>query len=99
MIKNKYCITNLWCSGILNKEKGFILSPKQICDLLNQQNQRWEMLKKLLLEDMEHNSREYDESLCLAFQHYSATENWVLDRMEELEKENLNEKKNTNSPI
>jgi hypothetical protein len=50
--------------------------------------ERWEKLKALLEEDMEHNSKEYDESLCSAFQHYSATENWVLDRMQELEKEN-----------
>lgn len=48
---------------------------------------RWQKLKKLLEEDMEHNSKEYDESFITAFQHYSATENWVLDKMEELEKE------------
>lgn len=48
---------------------------------------RWKKLKKLLEKDMEHNQKEYDESFITAFQHYSATENWVLDRMEELAKE------------
>lgn len=56
---------------------------------LNKENQtlkgNWAKLKELLEEDMEHNSKEYNESFVSAFQHYSATENWVLDRMQELE--------------
>lgn len=46
---------------------------------------RWNKLKELIEKDMEHNRKEYDESFCTAFNHYSASGNWVLDRMQELE--------------
>jgi hypothetical protein len=58
---------------------------------LKQENQAfkdmWQKLKELLEKDIEHNQKEYDESFLPVFKNYSATENWVLDRMEELEKE------------
>ena len=73
--------------NIISDIEDMFLKFKHIQHTNQSLKDRWEKLKELLEEDMEHNAKEYDESLCSAFQHYSATENWVLDRMQELEKE------------
>lgn len=75
------------------KHLDFTLEEQnKIIDAYQQENQalkdKWEELKSILEKDIEHNQKEYDESFISAFLNYSATENWVLDRMEELEKEN-----------
>lgn len=73
--------------NIISDIEDMFLKFKHIQHTNQALKERWEKLKELLEEDIEHNSKEYDESLCSAFQHYSATENWVLDKMQELEKE------------
>jgi hypothetical protein len=58
---------------------------------VRQENQalkdRWQKLKELIKKDIADNQIQYDETYITAFNHYSSAENWVLDRMEELEKE------------
>lgn len=60
-------------------EISFLKEEKEILE------DRWQKLKELLKKHIEHNQKEYDGSFYLEFQHYSACENWVLDRMQELE--------------
>lgn len=48
---------------------------------------RWQKLKDIIKKDIKHNEREFNENYIFAFEHYSTSENWVLDRMQELEKE------------
>lgn len=66
------------------------LTDREINQILMKENQalkdRWNKLKSIIEKDMDDNQKEYDESFISAFQNYSAAENWVLDRMEELEK-------------
>lgn len=61
---------------------------QELQNALNGGKDRWQKLKELLEKDVEHNLKEYDESYFLEeFLHYAAAERWVLERMEELEKE------------
>lgn len=47
----------------------------------------WQKLKDIIKKDIKHNTKEFNQSYIYAFEHYSTAENWVLDRMQELEKE------------
>lgn len=48
---------------------------------------RWQRLKEIIEKDVKHNEREFNENYIFAFEHYSTAENWILDRMKELEEE------------
>lgn len=60
----------------------------RLCNLSNgaKYYAKWQELKELIKKDITDNQIQYNETYITAFKHYSSAENWVLDRMEELEK-------------
>lgn len=79
---------------VRNYEKcKHIRKRKRLQQQIAELEKRWNNLKQLIEKDIDHNEKQWEESYISVFHNYIASELWVLDRMEELEKEQEDEGK------
>lgn len=78
---------------IIDTKTNIIYGANNIPDLvkiLNSQSLQWQKLKEILKRQIDIDSKEYLESGFVIFKNYVAVENFILQKMRELEGEDEN---------
>lgn len=58
-------------------------------DILNKAQNKWQKLKEFIKTNIENDEQEYDESKMPMFAHYLSVERFIINKMEELEAEDV----------
>ena len=77
---------------IIDTKTNIVYGANNIPDLvkiLNSQSLQWQKLKEILKRQIDIDSKEYLESGFAVFKNYVAVENFILQKMQELEAEDV----------
>ena len=72
-----------------NEIKEVLYDELDIINLFNKLDTKWQKLKEFIKTNIENDEQEYDESKMPMFAHYLSVERFIINKMEELEGEDV----------